>query len=152
MKVFAVIIATALAGGAIAQVQTHKEEHYERWENGELVEERHDVTTHPGLSDEDSLKRADFQRKMNEMRSKMDSMRVDMDQRFESQVRDMKARMEKLQRETQTKMEQFDAKMRQFEDDVREKQQQRQIERQDREEQEIESKPTRSAVKETKVT
>ena len=99
MKHLAAILCLGLIGFAQAQSTSRDVEIYERYENGELVEQRQSATENGvPIKDFDFEKaKREMQLKSAEMEQKMDEMKIRMEQKMSEMQRSMDSRKKEMQ-------------------------------------------------------
>lgn len=126
MKNLATILCVGIIGFAQAQSTSRDVEIYERYENGELVEQRQSATEN-GVPienfDFDKLKR-DFQLKFAGMDQKMEEMQRKMDlkaKEMDKKIQDFEKRSQEMQQRMEQKMNEMDSKSNQIQNSEKKK-------------------------------
>ena len=103
MKHLSLIAILFCSGLLFAQEESHskKEKKYQRYENGELVEDKYYLEKDGARVAGEDFEMPEMDLKMAEMEKRMDNMRLDMDTRMKSRMSDMDKRMEEMMERSQ---------------------------------------------------
>ena len=133
MKQLATILCLGIIGFAQAQSTSKDVEIYERYENGELVEQRQSATEN-GVPIKDfdfekakremQSKSAEMEKKMDDMKSRMEEKRREIEISMESRMKDMEKRMSDFEKRSEEMHKKMDKKLEKMESKGKEQQEQ----------------------------
>lgn len=114
MKILITLIALSCIGMASAQTESRTEKKYQRYENGELIEDQYYLEENGRVIAGQDFEVPDFDVQMQAMESRMAEMQVRMDsimsvnqQRMELRMQEMNQRVQKMQQEMELKLQQI---------------------------------------------
>jgi len=111
MKNLTVILFVFSIGLLSAQSTSKKEKKYQRYENGELVEDKYYLEKDGKAIEGTDFEMPEMDIKMAEMEQRMKTMQSDMSLRMESRMSEMNKRMEEMQQRSLKMQEEMQKRM-----------------------------------------